>query len=237
MSISAAPLSKGNNRMAKKHPLYAYRHWIIALWLAAFAFYHLAWSAHETAFATQNAFDLAEQVSIHPAIRAESPTLRTSGFLRLPIPFIAFGLTLTALLYEDMRWRWLWRGAAVLIALRVMPPENDLRPLSELPDRDNAFQMAQLTLLGLILIFVTLPLPLRKFFLRYLAPVEAGVCLLALVLPMVGLERALRLWNELQLEVSLGGGAMLYAAAVVGIGALALRRLKTNDPVLSEAVS
>ncbi len=221
--------------MAKKHPLYAYRHWMITLWLAAFAFYHLAWSAHKTAFATQNAFDLAEQVSIHPAIRAESPALRTSGFLRLPIPFIAFGLALTALLYEDIRWRWIWCGAAVLIALRVIPPESDLRPLSDLPDKDNAFQMAQLTLLGLILIFVTLPL--RKFFLRSLALIEAGVCLLALVLPMVGLERALRLWNELQLEVSLGGGAVLYSAAILGIGALALRRLKTNDPVLSEAVS
>ncbi|MBZ0307996.1 MAG: hypothetical protein K8I82_18150 [Anaerolineae bacterium] len=223
--------------MAKRHALYVYRHWLITLWLTAFAFYHLAWSAHETAFATQNAFDLAEQVSIHPAIRAESPVLRTSGFLRLPIPLIAFGLTLTALLYEDMRWRWLWRAAAVLIALRVMPPESDLRPLSELPDKDNAFQMAQLTLLGLVLIFVTLPLPLRKRFLRYLSPIEAGVCLLALVLPLIGLERALRLWNELQLEVSLGGGAVLYTAVVLGIILLALRRLKTNDPVLSEAVS
>jgi hypothetical protein len=63
------------------------------------------------------------------------------------------------------------------------------------------------------------------------------VCLLALVLPLIGLERALRLWNELQLEVSLGGGAVLYTAVVLGIILLALRRLKTNDPVLSEAVS
>jgi hypothetical protein len=54
---------------------------------------------------------------------------------------------------------------------------------------------------------------------------------------MIGLERALRLWNELNLEVSLGGGAVLYVAALIGIGALVLRHLKANDPVLSEAVS
>lgn len=222
---------------AKRHPLYRARHWLIVLWLAAFAFYHMAWSAHKTAFATQNAFDLAEQVSIHPAIRAESPTLRTSGLLRLSIPLMAFGIALTGLLYEDIRWRWLWRGLALLVALRAIPPESDLRPISDLPDKANAFQLALLTALGLILVLATLPQPIRVWMQCHLSAVEAGLCSLALVLPMIGLERALRLWNELNLEVSLGGGAVLYVAALIGIGALVLRHLKANDPVLSEAVS
>ena len=49
----------------------------LLLWITAFAAFHMAWTAHESAAFTLNAFDLAEQVSIHPAIRAESPPLRS----------------------------------------------------------------------------------------------------------------------------------------------------------------
>ncbi len=215
----------------KNHLLYPYRHGLIALWLLAFAFYHLAWTVHETAFATQNGFDLAEQVSLHPAIRAESPALRTSGFLRLPIPMMALGLAFTALLCEDSRWKWFWRAMAFLIALRVNPPEAALRALGILRDNDNAFQLAYLTVLGVGLVLATLPL--EKLFQRFLSPLLVGVVLLGTILPALGLNRAIQLWHELQLDVSLGGGSVLYLFTLVIVGGLLVWRwgFKTNDPI------
>lgn len=206
------------------------RNWMVALWLLALVFYHMAWSAHKDAFATQNAFDLAEQVSIHPGIRAESPALRTAGFLRLPIPLIAFGVALSALLYTDERLRWILRGVAFLIVLRVIPPETALRTPRDLPDNDNAFQLFYLTMVGIVLILITLPF--AKIFTRFWYEVQSVLCLVALIFPFIGLNRALQLWHELQLDVSLGGGAVFYGLTVVTLLLISLYhwRLKPNDP-------
>ena len=80
------------NKIQTLSSLYRYRHWLVIFWLLAFVAYHMAWTSHNTAAFTLNAFDLAEQIRVHPAIAAENPALRTVRFLRLPIPIIAAGL-------------------------------------------------------------------------------------------------------------------------------------------------
>ena len=56
---------------------------IIMLLFAAFGAYHLPWTLHETAVFSNNVFDLAELMSLHPSVQAESPALYTSLLLRL----------------------------------------------------------------------------------------------------------------------------------------------------------
>lgn len=208
--------------MPLKTTLYSYRHWLIGLWLLAFAAYHLAWTAHAAAAFTLNGFDLAEQVGIHPAIQAENPAYRTAGLLRLPVPVIAFGLALTALLYRDDRLQWGWRALAVLIALRVIPPETALRDPGSLLDNPYATQLTFLTGLGLGLIALTVIPPVARWLIRYGWQMQVGLVVIGLILPTIGLERSLRLLKELNLAVSLGGGAVLYMVLVLAIGGLAL---------------
>ena len=205
-----------------------YRHWLMALWLLAFFAYHMAWTAHAAAAFTLNGFDLAEQVGLHPAIQAESPAYRTAGLLRLPIPLIAAGIALTALLYPDARFKWLWRVIAALIALRVIPPETALRQPGTLTENDYAMQLTLLTFCGLLLVGITLLPPIEKWAVRHLWIIEIGLVIMGLILPLIGLERSLRLLKELNLAVSLGGGAIIYVILIVGIGGLALK----NKPAL-----
>jgi hypothetical protein len=208
-----------------------YRMARLILWMTAFVAFHMAWTAHDTAAFTLNAFDLAEQVSIHPGIRAESPPLRTSLFLWSAIPLIAAGIALSAARFENRYLRWGLYALAGLVSLRVIPPEVALRSPRQLMDSPHDRTLAILTALGLVAVCVMILL--GKRIQRYGWMVEAGLCITALLLPCLGWERSLRLLDELQVNVTVGGGAMIYMAVVLAtLVMVVLTRLSTHDPGL-----
>jgi hypothetical protein len=197
----------------------------------AFAAFHMAWTAHDTAAFTLNAFDLAEQVSVHPAIRAESPPLRSSLLLWSAIPIIAVGIAITAAKFEQRALRWSRYGLAGLASLRVIPPEGALRTPRQLLDSPHDRAQAILTVLGLVC--VGLVFLLGKRLLRYDWQIEAGLCALGILLPVIGWQRGLRLLDELQVDVSVGGGALIYMMTLLAVLGLVLYSgLKTHDPGL-----
>lgn len=202
------------------------RHTLLILWILVFAAFHMAWTAHESAAFTLNAFDLAEQVGIHPAIQNESPPLRTSGELRFAIPLIAFGIALTSLLYTDLRLRWILRAVAVFVALRVVPPESAWRNPDLLLDDIYARQFFQLTLLGLFLVLLTIPLPSRRLLQRYAFAISAIIAVVSIILPLVGYNSALSLLQDLGLEISIGAGLAFYVGLLVVIGGIAAREAR-----------
>ena len=201
----------------------------LILWLAALAAFHMAWTAHDAAAFNLNGFDLAEQVTVHPAIRAESPTLRTSMLLWSAIPIIAAGIALNAVTFENRILRWLLYGLAGLVSLRVIPPEVALRSPRLMLDSPHDRALAILTALGLIAVGVMILL--RTYALRFGPRIEIGLVVLGLALPLIGWERGIRLLDELQLDVSIGGGVLIYAVVLLAVPALMMMgRLNAHDP-------
>jgi hypothetical protein len=197
----------------------------VGLWLLAFIAYHMAWTAHKGAPFILNGFDLAVQIRIHPAMVAENPTMRTSIFLWLVIPLVVLGVSVGSCLYEGWQIRWLLRLVACGVALRVNPPQEVV--LSGLGPNDYAMILTVLTLLGLGLVAPSILL--EKPLLRHFRWAMLATCFVGLFLPFIGLSRALGLLQELQLESTLGGGAVLYGVALGGIGILCLRSWKVAD--------
>lgn len=205
--------------------LYPYRHWLVIGWLAAFVAFHSAWTSHKAAAFTLNAFDLAEQVGIHPAIRAETPPLRTAGLLWFALPLMAGGIGGAALLYQDAPTRWALRGLAAAVALRVIPPEHALRAPRTLIEEDYSRQLLLLTLIGLGLVALTVLVgKTQKLWIW-----ETILCGLGIVLPLIGFKRAFDLLHELQLDVHIGAGMVIYVVVMVVIGGMMIWKRKPAD--------
>jgi hypothetical protein len=85
--------------------------------LAMLAFY-LPWIDHPAAALAPNALDLAEWTSLHPAVRAESPALLTTFFLRAVAAACGVGLVASAW------WGWL---PGLAIAGVLVPPLDFFR--------------------------------------------------------------------------------------------------------------
>src|SRR5690606_39317288 len=96
--------------------------WIIVCVVAGVVCYLLPWTDHSTAGFTMNGFDLAEWSSLHPAVRASSPPMLASFLLRMPQVAVAIGLALVASALRDPRWRAVGWAAALLVAVRFIPP-------------------------------------------------------------------------------------------------------------------
>lgn len=173
----------------------------------AFIAYHMPWHLHPTAAFSNNAFDLAEFTSLHPNVRNES--LYTSLLLRAPLLFMAFIITLSAACLEDERWQWLWRGAAILIVLRLNPPV-EFYPYGGGSINDQ--QMGQLMIAGLVMIgIVTTTGRWLKRIYHPLLLIATGIMLYT---AYQGMHRATELLeNGLVIPVDTGGGAILFAAA------------------------
>lgn len=207
------------------------QNWLVGIWLLAIVAFHLPWTNHPSAAFTLNGFDLAEQVSIHPGIRAETPPLRTAALLWVALPLLALGLATAAMRYEQAIVRWVLWGVAAGVALRVIPPESALRAPKTLFSEDYARTLFLLTLLGFMgLLGVVLG---GRWWRRYMVFVETAIALLGLVLPLLGFMRAWGLLGDLRLAVGLGGGMPLYTLlllAVVGTQFLRATPLKQGRP-------
>ncbi|HLA42912.1 MAG TPA: hypothetical protein VJZ27_05725, partial [Aggregatilineales bacterium] len=102
---------------------------------------------------------------------------------------------------------------AFLIALRVIPPEKALRSPRTLFDDDYARLLSLLTLLGVGA--VLLSVFLRKRLHLHTGIIQLIVNGLALSIPAIGFYRAFDLLQQLQLDVTVGGGAIFYAGILV----------------------
>lgn len=210
------------------------RVWLIILWLGVILIFHLAWTQHPSAAFTLSAFDLAEQIRIHPAIEAESPALRTSALLWLIIPLSAIGLALTAALYQDWRARWLIWSIAGLVALRVIPPDGVFRDPASL--NDNAYHrvLSLLTLFGLLGVGICIIFAGRlSQNPAVLIRLQVILCALLLILPLIGFNSAYDLMSGLQPGMSWGGGLILHGLWLGVAASLILYQARGNTKTAS----
>lgn len=187
----------------------AWRTWGLALCVAAAAIgYHMPWVAHDTAGFTMNGFDLAEWSSLHPAVRSAS--MQTSLMLRAPLLALVVMLALIANGAEDMRWRWILRLGALLLALRLVPPKEFFDGATDDP---NYRQMGWMTGVGLLAVGVAVMIARVPRGWHAVGIAAAGLA--GVLAAWDGLSRANLLLDNFQIETAVGGGIMLYTVAVL----------------------
>lgn len=187
---------------------------LLALVVALVAFY-LPWVDHISAGFTMNGFDLAEWASLHPAVRSSSPPLLTSFLLRVPQIAVAIGLALTASALAEPRWRAIGWAAALLVALRYLPPVEFWQSARGDP---NYRQMALLTTLGVL--GVGIAAWLRRLAARWLALGAALVAIAGAAVGWAGLSRADELLDNFEIATITGSGPLIYTGAAVAVGLL-----------------
>jgi len=196
---------------------------IVALLVALAAFY-LPWVTHSTAGFTMNGFDLAEWASLHPAVRANTPSMLTSFLLRAPQVAVAIALALAANAIADPRWRAVGWAAALLVALRYVPPVEFLQSARDDP---NYRQMALLAVLGVI--GVACAAALSGFRARWLVAGAALCGVGGAVAGWAGLSRAGELLDNFEIATRTGGGPLLYSGAALALVALAVWAFRGGD--------
>jgi len=207
---------------------------ILGCILLALGFYHQPWYTHETAGFTMHAFDLAEFASLHPAVRSSSPPMLTSFLLRVPLLMLVVALAVLANGWHDPRMRWIVRGAALVLALRFVPPSDFFTGASADP---NYRQMALLTGLG----FATLPLSLlvARVPVRWQRWLVAVGLVTGVVTGWMGLSRTDTLMSNFEIDVAIGYGitgfTVVSAIAIIAAlwpesGVASLRRAAQRSP-------
>jgi hypothetical protein len=171
--------------------------------------YSLAWSNVETVGGlTNHATDLAEWVSIHPAVRGESLML-TPLLLRLPLALLAcwWGIT------QARRGAWLPAMVIVgLLAVALMPPFEFFTGARGDPNYQQQFGLAIMALVGGVVagLFGAARLPVRVS-----VGMGAAVLVLAGISAVWGTARALDLYTSLGVEAAWGVGAILFPIVCV----------------------
>lgn len=194
----------------------------------ALACTYAPWYTHSTAAFTLNAFDLAEWTSLHPAVRASSPALLTSFLLRAPQLALIAVLALLANGPGDARARWLLRAAALLIALRFVPPREFFGSAASDP---NFRQMMLLAVLGVGGVMAAILA--EKLAPRWQGLLVAVALVLGIGAGWWGLARAHTLLDNFEIAVSVGAGAVGYtafSALVALLGLSLLRRAERPGP-------
>jgi hypothetical protein len=206
--------------------------WLVLICaLLAVAAYHMVWQTHKVAAFNSNAFDLAEWVSLHPTVRAESPVLFTSLLLRLPLIILPLVMVLATTALTSEKARWIWRGVAFLVVLRLNPPV-DFYPWGDGSPNDQQLGYLTAAGLGAVLVFIIVGKWLKFLW----QPLAAILLIASLIVSIEGYNRAQKVLGSIQIETDLGGGLVLYAgfliAAILGIvGAWAISLLKNKKRV------
>ncbi|MEP0762409.1 MAG: hypothetical protein HRF48_06680 [Chloroflexota bacterium] len=162
-------------------------------------------------------------------MRASSPALLTSFLLRVPQLALILALALHANYLGDARVRWLVRVAALLVALRFLPPREFFGSAASDP---NFRQMMLLTGLGVG--GVVAAILAEKLARRWQGLLAAALLALGIGAGWWGLARAHTLLDNFEIAVSVGVGAVGYtafSALVALLGLSLLRRAETPGPV------
>lgn len=188
--------------------------WLV-LWCALLGViaYHMVWQTHKVAAFNSNAFDLAEWVSLHPTVRAESPALFTPLLLRLPLILLAGIMAVASSAIEAEKAKWLWRGVALMVVLRLNPP-TDFYPWGGGSPNDQ--QLGRLTAFGLVAIWLLI---IGGHWLRFFWKLTTLALLIAgLITALEGYNRAQKVLDSIQIETGIGGGLVLYVAFLLIAG-------------------
>lgn len=192
--------------------------WILAFALVALAAYHIPWHTHRVAAFSNNAFDLAEMMSLHPQVQAESPRLYTSLLLRVPLLFLAVVVVLAAGQLRVRYWQWGWYGVAGLIVLRLNPPAV-FYPYGGGSWNDQQLGNLMLVGLGVVGGLTVLNHWLKHWAMPLIIIALGGMLYTALA----GYQRATDIvQQQLGLAVNLGGGVILFVGASLAIGIASL---------------
>lgn len=156
-----------------------------------------------------NAFDLAEWASVHPAVRSSSPAMLTTLLLRLPLVAVSVGMVLVSGGVHDPRVRWVVRGAAILVVLRLFPP---VEFFTSARDDPNYRQMALLVILaggGMVVALVAqLPEGIRNWSVVGLMAVGSAA-------GWWGLSRAGLLLDSFAIDVQIGAGPVGFSISAI----------------------
>ncbi|MCC6613314.1 MAG: hypothetical protein IT320_07530 [Anaerolineae bacterium] len=195
--------------------------------LAAYAL--LPWAVHTTTALTGNAYDLAEWMSIHPAVRAE-PLMLTPLLLRLPLVCVAWWVVLQSEAHVGAGYIPPVRRQVpplpriiivVLIAIALLPPFEFLTSAPGDPNYQQQAMLAALALIGgLALVW------LRGARAHHEAPLRVIQALIPLVgagAGVWGTIRALGYWDGLSLTVGVGAGLIVFVILALIAAWLALR--------------
>ena len=177
--------------------------------------YHGPWYRHVTAGFTMHAYDLAEWASLHPAVRADAPLMRTSLFLRLGWWTVVAGVALVANAWPDARARWTLRAGALMLALRFCPPKDFFAGAADDP---NYRQMLALFVLSVLTVGGAWALERAAW--RWQRVAWLAVLVIGVGAGWWGLARAGELLYNFQIDVQVGWGAFGYSGAAV-LGAVA----------------
>ncbi len=185
--------------------------------LFALIAYHMPWHVHDAAAFSNNAFDLAEGTSLHPTVRLESPALLTPLLLRLPLIALAGIIALTGNRLPDERWRWIWRGVAFLVVLRLNPPIG-FYPFGGGSDNDQQLGILMfggLFLVGIVILSSRWQQPLYH-------PLILIIAVATVAISITGYSRATDVMESLALQLSTGAGIVLFIAFWIVIIGLTL---------------
>ncbi len=192
-------------------------------WLAvALAGCYLPWVYHRTAGLTFNAIDLAEWVSLAPAVRGGSVPLLIPFLLRIALVGIALLCGVRAAI-EERKWsRWLYMLLALALAATLLPPVDFFKGAFDDPNYRQQFALAVSTLIGLGIVMLVKRRASPNF--RW-TRITWAVSIVALLCAVSGNLLALNVVQSLKLEETLGGGMFLYG---VGLALSVMAQAKTG---------
>lgn len=192
---------------------------LITLFLLLVAAYLLPWVVSPEVSLSPGGYDLAEWANIHPAAPGETPPLLTTLLLRLPLVCAAlalcFALPLTA------AGRIIGCVVALLMAGALLPPFEIAEDPGNWNYRQQAALAAFMLLFGLFAVSGVLQ-KARWIFSIGSAGVGAAACL-------IGLSRALVLFEGFRLPAHAGLGGVLTAILFVVFAGVILARTEIGQ--------
>jgi hypothetical protein len=184
--------------------------------------YYLPWISNAAAALSFNAYDLAEWVSLHPAVRGGSVPLLAPFFLR-SVPgglALLFGLRATQ---SGVRWQQVIYGLlALCLAITLLPPLDFFRGGLGDPNYRQQFALVIATLVGL---GTLIALARRKPY--WLRRLEMGIGILIILSAVIGFMLAQNVVSSLRIPAPLGPGLPVLVAGT-GLSILARWRSEVN---------
>lgn len=187
---------------------------LIAL-LAALLGFYLPWVANPAAALTYNAWDLAEQVGLSPAVRYTDPPMVAPFLLRAVLAALSL---LFALATRNLRPRLLAvlsGGLALVLALTLLPPLEFFRGATQDPNYVQLISLCIATFIGLA---ATLAL---RGVLR--TRVTASVALIGAAFAIAGQTLAAQTIRALGVPAPIGVG---FFVTLIGLGIAAVLSLR-----------
>lgn len=197
--------------------------WYIGALIACY----LPWVYHPAAGLTFNAYDLAEWVSLHSAVRGASVPLVAPFLLRAVLGGLALLFCLRALRSAGRWVRLAYTGLALWLAITLLPPFDFFRGAWDDPNYRQQFALAIGTLIGLVALAAVNQRGLSAVTRRR---IELAISLLTGISAVIGEAIALTIIGSLRIDVSVGIGIILL---VISLGAAQYR--PTSTPQTDQA--